>query len=95
MILFSIKDMKAGLFLKPFIESTVADAVRKWELTANDEQGSMITRFPNDFRLLQLGKFDQVVGRFEIFQDPQDMGSAADFVRRPSMPAPLLDVSSK
>lgn len=80
MNIFAVKDMKAGIYLQPNVQRTVADAIRTWEMLANDDRSdSLIARFPNDFRLFHIGTFDPVNGRLSVLEDPSDLGSAADF----------------
>lgn len=88
MKLFAVKDMKAQMFLEPRFQRSIADALRGWEVISNEGE-SMISRFPNDFRLYCLADFDSSTGRISIFDDPQDLGSAADFKRRADGPLPL------
>jgi len=83
MNIFAVKDMKAGIYLQPQAQKSVADAMRSWEVVANEGE-SMITKFPNDFRLHHLASFDEETGEITAFNQPQDLGSAADFVRKPS-----------
>lgn len=89
MKLVSIKDMKVGSYLTPNFQASLADALRHFEIMAN-EGNSLISRFPNDYRLVHLGDFDSVTGRLEVLQEAVDLGSAFDFLRRaPAQESPL------
>lgn len=83
MKLFSVKDMKAQVWLKPHIVDNVAEAMRSWEIVANEGE-SMISKFPNDFRLYCIAEFNTISGKLEVYDDAADLGSAADVKRRPT-----------
>lgn len=83
-----IRDMKSQLFLRPNMAASVADGVRAMEIMVNEGE-SMIRRFPNDFRLYNAGTFDPLTGKFDIKEDFEDLGSAADFVR--AAPVSMFD----
>lgn len=80
MILVSVRDMKAELYLRPNFQPNLADAIRSWEVVANEGE-SMISKFPNDFRLVHLADFDSSTGELKALDPPRDLGSAADFSR--------------
>lgn len=88
MKLFAIKDHKSGIFLQPNFQKSIPDALRSWEIISN-EGDSMVSRFPNDFRLYHLGDFDEQTGEISILAHPSDLGSAADFKRAPDAPLPF------
>lgn len=83
MKLVSIRDMKAKAYLRPNFQTSIADAVRSWETIAN-EGDSMISKFPNDFRLYHMANFDSESGHLEVLDPPVDLGSAFDFKRNNS-----------
>lgn len=85
-----VKDMKAGLFLQLTSQRSVADAIRSWETVANDGE-SMITRFPNDFRLFYIADFNSETGVLTPLEFHQDLGSAADYVRSSAASPGLFD----
>lgn len=88
MKLFAVKDMKAGIYLNPNFQRSVADAIRSWEVVANEGE-SMVSKFPHDFRLYHLADFSQDNGILSVLETPQDLGSAADFKKRPAQQLPL------
>lgn len=89
MKMFAVKDMKAQTYLQPHFQKSVADELRSWEIAAN-EGDSMISRFPDDFRLYHLADFDYETGQLRVFEHPSDLGSAADFKRKPKEQMELL-----
>lgn len=92
MKLFAARDMKAQIYLKPFVTLTLADALRSFEMIAN-EPGNTISQFPNDFRLYHLGDFDSNTGVLTVLDEAPDLGSAADFKKRPEN-QPSLNIAN-
>lgn len=84
---FVVKDMKAQLFLQPNFQRSVAEAMRSWEVVANEGE-SAISKFPHDFRLFCIGEFDDVKGELTP-QAAQDLGSAFDVKRKPKEQLPF------
>jgi len=80
MILIAVRDLKAELYLRPNFSPNIADAIRSWEVVSNEGE-SMISKFPNDFRLMHLADFDPSTGLLSPLELPRDLGSAADFSR--------------
>lgn len=80
MKVFSIKDEKSGLHMRPFFEKSSVDAIRGLEVAVN-EGDSMLRKFPADFRLLCLGDYHESTGKFNLLDVPTDLGCAVDFVR--------------
>lgn len=89
MKMFAVKDMKAQLYQRPFFSLSIADATRGFEVISN-EGDSMVSKFPNDFRLFYLADFDVETGAIKTLEFPQDLGSAADFKRKPE-PVAMFD----
>lgn len=85
----AVRDMKAGIYHRPFFQQTKAEAMRSFELTAN-EGDHIISKFPNDFRLHVIADFDTDTGRITPLSDYEDLGSAADFKKQaPQSPLPF------
>jgi len=78
MKVFCIQDVKAGVFHRPFIFKSVAEATRSFAVTAS-EGDTAIQRFPHDFRLKQIADFDDETGVLTPIVHV-DLGSAADFI---------------
>lgn len=84
MKIISVKDMKAKLFLQPTFQRSVHDATRSFEVIVN-EPDNMISKFPDDFRLYQIGEFDQDSGVITETNPPLDLGAASEFKKRPPL----------
>ena len=61
MLLFSVKDNKAGIFKPPFAASTTVEACRSFKQACKDKT-VQLSLFPEDFDLYQLGVFDDSTG---------------------------------
>lgn len=76
---FAIQDMKAELFFPPFFQASKGQATRAFTSLANDPQ-TQISQYPQDFRLVCIGTFDDQVG--ELLPDKHlVLGYASDFKR--------------
>lgn len=62
--LFSVQDLKAGVFLSPFPARSAIDAKR--QIAASFENSAMrdtpVAKNPEDFRLMHVGSFDDESG---------------------------------
>lgn len=67
---YSIHDRKAGIFNRPFMENLEVIAVRNVERAFQDPE-STFSAYPNDFELVQLGQYDDLTGKFELFDIPK------------------------
>lgn len=56
-ILYSIKDIKAGHHLPPFVSTNDATAIRQFSQAVNTE-GHEFNRYPSDFQLWRIAKFE-------------------------------------
>jgi len=60
---FSIRDAKISCFHTPFQADSEISAVRSITAAMMDHQGLM-TQFPADFELFEIGAYDEVTGLF-------------------------------
>lgn len=79
MKLFAVRDLKANVFLKPVADLNVASATRSFGLVVN-EGSSMISKYPADFALYEIGDFDEVTGMITVAPAPTSLGIGTDFV---------------
>ena len=61
MLLFAVKDVKAGIFLQPFSALSNAEAMRQVTMAADDSK-TTLHQFPTDFELFTLGSYNQESG---------------------------------
>ncbi len=81
LIAFSIFDEKATIFSPPFFLPAVGLATRLFSDLANDDTKS-IGRHPTDYKLYQIGKFDDQDAQFQTEDIPIFIGNATDYVEK-------------
>ena len=84
LLLFSVFDSAAGLFLEPFFAPTVEVAMRRFRMTLEVE--GMMSKFPEDYTLFELGEFLLEDGQLVPLQAPHSLGLALAFMPAPSGP---------
>lgn len=80
MKIFSLLDTKANSFGRPFPEKDVLSALRNFEIGVN-ESNSMLSRFPDDFCLMEIGEFEASTGRLTSHQSPMNISTARNVLR--------------
>lgn len=97
--LFSVFDVKADSYSPPFAAPTVGHAMRSFQQLAEDKNG-LPGKYPGDFKLVELGTFNDVTGNLQAVEHPVSLGFASDFLAQiptnpPSTPvARLHEVSN-
>jgi len=76
---FSIFDDKAQIFSNPFFMPHTGMATRAFADLVNDGQ-SNVSKHPSDFKLYQIGEFDDVAGSLIAVAQPVFVNSAIEFV---------------
>lgn len=69
-MLVAIRDEKTGAFLAPVPQSTPGEAER-WYTTVVRTPGNIISQFPGDFPLYEVGTFDEFTGTVAPLLDKQ------------------------
>ncbi len=88
MKMFSIFDLKAEVYSRPFFALTDQEAVRTFADAVNAED-SPYNRHPEDYTLFSIGEFSDRT--CEISTHPmQHLGNAISFVRESDQPMPLF-----
>lgn len=80
--IFGVFDTKAGAFLSPpmFFGAT-GQAVRYFSDGVN-EPGTAVNRHPGDYRLFQLGEYDDQDGSLIPLEKPVPLGFGTEFVSK-------------
>lgn len=78
MKVFAILDTKANAYGTPFFVQSVGLAIRAFSDLVHDER-STVARHPDDFRLYELGTFDDATGKLES-TPPVPLGFATEFL---------------
>lgn len=78
MMLYAVRDLKVGKYGTPFIMDNDMTATRSFLLSLADvTHPSVMTAYPMDFELYQVGEFDFVTGRCEpLTEGPRFVSSA-------------------
>lgn len=76
---FSIFDVKADTYSPPFWKPTVGLAIRDFADLANNPD-TVVGRHPGDFKLVQVGEFDDQVGGLVPSGQLVSLGFASDHV---------------
>jgi len=79
--LYSVKDVKSGLFNAPLMFVTKGEAIRGFSQAANDK-GTMVGKYPEDFALYELGEFNEESAKITVYDTPYHLGNASDFISR-------------
>lgn len=74
--MYAVYDLKAAAYLQPFFSALDATAVRALAAVVNDPS-SMISKFPGDYALFQIGTFDEVLGQLVGLNPPRQLCMAA------------------
>lgn len=90
LIAFSVFDVKADAFSAPFWKQTIGQAMRDFGDLAND-RNTTVGRHPEDFKLVQIGEFEDSDGRL-LPSEHRSLGFAADLVEKNAV-IPLGKVS--
>lgn len=89
--MFVVRDSKSESYAPPFCMRTRGEAVRAWETSCNDGE-SMMSKYPTDFSLLEIGEFDELTGSVTLHGKMNLIGVALDFKRKPEAELPLAPV---
>lgn len=81
LLAFSVFDEKSGAFGHPFFVSAVGVATRTFSDWVN-RNDTPLNQHPEDYRLFQVGSWDDGDGCFEAEKKPNFIGHALDYVER-------------
>lgn len=62
MDLYSIRDIKAGLYNPPFVSQNTNTAKRDVGVFINTETHTLPSQYPSDYELWKVGHFDEIHG---------------------------------
>lgn len=68
--LYVIRDEKSGLFDPPVLFHNRGDAMRGFS-TVFQNSNSMMSRFPNDYVIYEIGEFDDTTGKITSLDLPE------------------------
>jgi len=76
---FSIFDEKAQVFSQPFFMAHNGLALRAFSDLVG-EKGTNVNKHPSDFKLYNIGFYDDVSGALESLSQPEFLANATDYV---------------
>lgn len=77
--IYAVYDIKAQAYSNPFFLPHNGQALRGFSDHVQDEK-SAVAKHPEDYKLYQLGTFDDVSGLFTAEKVPVFLANASDFV---------------
>lgn len=89
---FSILDVKSDSYSPPFFQGTVGLAIRTFSDLVND-RSTVPGRHPEDFKLVELGTFDDSTGQMLSHDAPVSLGFGTDFVKPGDVPSIVRKVN--
>lgn len=78
--MYSVYDSKAELYMQPFFMHTKGHAHRAWEDTVNDPK-TQFNQHPSDFTLFEIGTFDDLTCKVDLYESKLPIGTALEFLR--------------
>lgn len=84
--LFTVYDSAARRYLEPFGAETIEVALRMFRQLVNRE-GHGFAKFPEDYTLFHVGRFDAETGLLIPLATPHSLGVAVTFLHRPQLEA--------
>jgi len=75
---YCILDIKSKIYNSPHFLINDAVAIRQFQMVIMDKE-SMLSKFPEDYRLYRVGKFDMLTGNLDQEQAPQEIAHGLQF----------------
>lgn len=80
MKLFTIRDGKAEHYFTPQVFRNRGDAIRALQIQVKNPE-SMLSKFPLDYSLHEIGEWDELTGMVQPYQTIQTIGIVADLAQ--------------
>lgn len=81
-IITAVKDKKQNAFNFGIVaEDSNIQALRNFEQACLDKR-SILSMYPEDFTLYQLGEFETTTGKIKMFKEPGIIANANEFVQK-------------
>lgn len=81
MYLYSVKDVKSGIFASPFVSENEQTASRALQTTLFTSQDSLLKMYPEDYILYQIGQFDNETG-FVVPEELQRIANCCELINQ-------------
>jgi len=69
--IFSVRDIKVSVYNIPFHSDSEIQAVRTIHAAMAQQPDMLISQFPQDYELFQLGEFEDVTGKITSLDTPK------------------------
>lgn len=80
-LVYAVRDSKS-VFNPPFVQKTRGEAIRTFTDLVNDPQNVLLHRYPEDYALYEVAKWDAHLGVFDLPQSgPMPIVTAVDVKR--------------
>jgi len=79
LIVFSVRDLKAEMFSRPFFSKAPGEAIRSFSMECENPE-SMLHRYPDDYQLYRVGEFNELTGELVYTGPSAPVCGARDFV---------------
>jgi len=76
-----LRDVKGGYFMPPFTTKSIPTAIRSLTDEAQNQEKSMLYRFPQDYQVYRLGQFYEDSGILDTLQTPELICEVSDLVQ--------------
>lgn len=76
---FSVYDTQAKVYVNPFYQSTIGEAVRAFGDAVKDPQNGTLNKHPEDFILYEIGEWNDNSGVIEALIPPSRCAAGSDY----------------
>lgn len=83
--IFSVKDVRTGLFMTPFYNKTLPGAIRDVSSVVADPK-SMLARHPLDYQLYRIGSWHEEVGYIDATENPELLCEIQSLIPKAEVP---------
>lgn len=80
---FAVYDVKAKFFSGPQFHRNAAEALRAFGAVINGGGDNLLSKFPADYTLFELGGYDEDTGQFANLQAPISIANGLHCVESP------------
>lgn len=87
-LVFAVYDRKAACYSAPFFDVAKGSAMRNFKTEVNSGNSqSAVAAYPEDFDLYEFGEFDEVAGRFGLYDKPELVCNGGSLRNVPTPPS--------
>lgn len=79
-MVYVVYDSKAEAYMNPLFFQSKGVAIRAFGEAVNDK-ASPVGKYPSDFVLFELGSYDALTAKFDLYSAPVSIGVGVEFVK--------------